>query len=169
MNFGDILNEWDDVKKREPRSVEGNPVPPPKEKAPPNAREGMIAWMNRYGVPDKDDSRDEGDPRNEAARERERLERMRPEASVDLHGLSLDDALARLRLFLDDSVRSGYKKVLIIHGKGNHSEGDPVLVGGVSRFLEGYSAAGKRKAADKAWGGRGALVLYLKGNGRDGA
>ncbi len=167
MNFGDILDEWDHVRKRGAARQRSEAVTPDKPKVPPSAREGMIAWMNRYGVPDKDEGGEAADERTEAARDRERLEKMRPEASVDLHGLRLEEALVRLRLFLDDSVRKGLQKVLIIHGKGNHSEGDPVLAGGVARFLEGYPPAGKRKAADKAWGGKGALVLFLKsGSGK---
>lgn len=167
MNFGDILEEWDDVRKKEASrpGKAASQAAAPKPAPPPSAREGMIAWMNRYGVPDKDgrgDPEEGGMDRSERERERARLERMKPEASLDLHGLTTDDALARLRLFLDDSLRKGLCKVLIIHGKGNHSEGDPVLAGAVARFLEAYPPAGKRGPADRALGGRGALVLYLK-------
>ena len=97
-----------------------------------------------------------------AKTERDRLDRLRPEASIDLHGMTEDAALDSLGTFLEDSRRRGYRKVLIIHGKGNHSGGDPVLKRAVRHFLERYPGAGRSGSADKTAGGNGATWLILK-------
>ena len=44
------------------------------------------------------------------------------EATLDLHGAKIDAALARLRQFLVESRRIGRRRVLVVHGKGTHSE-----------------------------------------------
>lgn len=178
MNFGDVLRDWDELKKEEglKKRMRGDsageagsdasgtrsPAAKPREAAP-TTREQVLAYLNRYGAVDKDAELDrEAEEERLSGSERERLERQRPEASVDLHGMTEDDAMDRLRLFLDDSRRRGCRKVLIIHGKGNHSEGDPVLKRAVARFLERYPGAGRSGKAGKEQGGNGATWLILR-------
>jgi DNA-nicking Smr family endonuclease len=67
-----------------------------------------------------------------------------------------------LRLFLDNCARRGFKKVLIVHGKGNHSADNPVMKQAVREFLESYPGAGRSGSADRASGGSGATWLILK-------
>ena len=89
---------------------------------------------------------------------------MKPEAYLDLHGLHQDQARESLDRFITDCKARGYRKVLIIHGKGIHSSGsDPVLGELVRRFIEQdkrCGASGHPKT--KAEGGSGATWVLLK-------
>jgi DNA-nicking Smr family endonuclease len=90
--------------------------------------------------------------------------RMRVEADLDLHGSRSLDAVGAVRDFLDTSAAAGLKVVRIIHGKGHHSEGGPVLRDLVRRLL--------RTDLEDRWtaltsppehmGGDGATVLLLR-------
>ena len=51
----------------------------------------------------------------------------RPDARVDLHGMIERDAQRRVREELARVHREGGHCVLIVHGRGRHSAGDPVL------------------------------------------
>lgn len=183
MSFGDILKDWDELRKEEDRkkrmrgeaagkgdarsagdgaSAPKAPTPTTREPAS-TTREQVLAYLNRYGAQDKDAELDrEAEEADSARAERDRIARMRPEASIDLHGMTEESALESLRAFLEDSRRRGYRKVLIIHGKGNHSEGDPVLKRAVRRLLEGYPGAGRSGKAGKEHGGSGATWLILR-------
>ncbi|NCN04303.1 MAG: Smr/MutS family protein [Spirochaetales bacterium] len=82
---------------------------------------------------------------------------------LDLHGMTILQAEAAVRSFAKQSRAAGYKKVLIIHGKGNHSkDGNSKLRGWLIRFLETQSWAGSRGKADKDHGGSGATWVMIK-------
>lgn len=49
------------------------------------------------------------------------------QAHIDLHGLGAQDAFFKVDGFLNEAVRSGFRTVLIIHGRGLSSRGQPVL------------------------------------------
>jgi DNA-nicking Smr family endonuclease len=49
------------------------------------------------------------------------------QAHIDLHGLGVQDAFLKVDGFLNEAVRSGLRAVLIIHGRGLSSPGQPVL------------------------------------------
>jgi DNA-nicking Smr family endonuclease len=171
MDFGNILDEWDKrealEKKRQPQTKGGEGVPAPvkpvvqKVDEATEYKETMVAYLNRHGVPDKDAELD-------ADAERERLEssadfaEMRPEASIDLHGLVAAEAERRLKLFLESSRRRGLSKILIIHGKGNHSEEGPVLGAAVRRVLDECDYAGRRGIPERRLGGKGAIWVILR-------
>ncbi|MFN0252587.1 MAG: Smr/MutS family protein [Kofleriaceae bacterium] len=94
-----------------------------------------------------------------------RAGKVRPTATLDLHGERVDAALARLRAFLVESQRSGHRCTLIVHGKGTHSEhGAPLreavlgdLLGPCSGFVHALATAA---ATD---GGEGATYVMLRG------
>lgn len=194
MNFGDILNQWDNNQKAEKaRELEKAKqpqvshkmanAPTPEEKAARKraklAAEGrlyeaqmeedakktinpMELWLRRYGVTDKDKAADEYNERAKMEN-REYLRTMRPEARIDLHGLTRDEAWNRLSGFVNDCVRRGLKKILIIHGKGNHSNGsDPVLGAMVKTFIEQNKNLGSSGHPDRNLGGSGATWVIIK-------
>lgn len=122
----------------------------------------MELWLRRYGVTDKDKAADEYEERSKME-SREYLRTMRPEARIDLHGLTRDEAWARLNSFVNDCIRRGLKKILIIHGKGNHSHGsDPVLGPMVKTFIEQNKNLGSSGHPDRAMGGSGATWVIIK-------
>lgn len=122
----------------------------------------MELWLRRYGVTDKDKAADEYEERAKME-SREYLRTMRPEARIDLHGLTRDEAWAKLGAFVENSLRQGLKKILIIHGKGNHSNGsDPVLGPMVKTFIEQHKRLGTSGHPDRNMGGSGATWVILK-------
>ncbi|MBR4599435.1 MAG: Smr/MutS family protein [Treponema sp.] len=122
----------------------------------------MELWLRRYGVTDKDKAADEYEERSKME-SREYLRTMRPEARIDLHGLTREEAWARLNSFVNDCIRRGLKKILIIHGKGNHSHGsDPVLGPMVKTFIEQNKNLGSSGHPDRAMGGSGATWVIIR-------
>jgi DNA-nicking Smr family endonuclease len=156
MNFGDILDEWDrqtaraSGKKASPGSV----VPAAEEYNPLNA------WLMRNGVYDKDAGAGETRPR--AGERRRRLLRQRPDAVIDLHGLTQDEAWTALETFFEDSRLKNFEKVMVIHGKGIHSGGEAVLAEVSRKFIEACSFAGESGHGSATEGGRGATWVLLK-------
>ena len=57
------------------------------------------------------------------------------QAHIDLHGLGVDEAKKSFEEFLTGAVKSGKRAVLIIHGRGLSSPGEPVLKNKVSEWL----------------------------------
>ena len=190
MKFGDILDEWeretakpygkkklaeDDRKQRTLRDKTDSDKSDGATAAIPGASSArrtaspdeqranpMDVWLRRYGTVNKDSILDEAPEPVSPAERRRRLHLMKPEATIDLHGLTRDDAWSRLELFFADSIRRGFKKVLIIHGKGTHSAEDPVLRRMVRLFLEQNSHAGESGCSEKDSGGSGSTWVILK-------
>lgn len=184
MDFGDILNQWSEQEHKKPVKQTGPQVSHKKANAPTKeekeaAQQGysyeqqmkadnervanpMEVWLNRYGTMDKDKVADEA-AENQRLQSREYLREMKPEAHLDLHGLTRDEAWDRLSAFVADCKKRGLKKILIIHGKGNHSSGsDPVLGPMVRTFIEQDDRLGTSGHPDRAWGGNGATWVILK-------
>ncbi|MGE0398631.1 MAG: Smr/MutS family protein [Kofleriaceae bacterium] len=94
-----------------------------------------------------------------------RAGKIRPTATLDLHGERVEPAIAKLRAFLAESSRTGHRCTLIVHGKGTHSEhGAPLreavlaeLLGECSGFVHALATAA---ATD---GGEGATYVMLRG------
>ncbi len=184
MDFGDILNQWDDAQKKAKEKPKGIQKSHKKANAPtPEEKEAMRLgysyerqmeadnkrranpmeiWLNRYGTVDKDKVFDDA-LENERLNNREYLRQMRPEARIDLHQLTRDEAWSRLNNFVGDCKRRGYRKILIVHGKGIHSSGsDPVLGPMVKLFIEQDSRLGASGHPDKNNGGSGATWVIIK-------
>jgi DNA-nicking Smr family endonuclease len=142
VNFGDILREWE--KRTGTRKNGEDPVYPSGE----------------YGAYDKD--AEAGEERPFAAESRRRLRLKRPDASIDIHGMTKDEASAALGDFFRDALWRGHKKVLVIHGKGNHSKGEAVLKKLTREFIEGCPFAGESGHENASGGGSGATWVLLK-------
>jgi DNA-nicking Smr family endonuclease len=86
-------------------------------------------------------------------------------ATLDLHGTTIAPALAQLRQFLLESRRIGHRCVLIVHGRGLHSEqGAPLREAVISEFLGPLSGLVHAFAsAAPADGGDGATYVVLRG------
>ena len=96
----------------------------------------MHIWLRRYGVIDKD-SLAEAVEEQEKSQDREHLKKMPIGAKIDLHGLTREEAWSRLDGFIRECSRRNIKKVLIVHGKGNHCENQvSVLSSMVRTFIE---------------------------------
>ena len=178
MNMGDILNQWDDIQKKEKAAARekakapqvshkkanaGDVVKKPASSPKNPVANPMEVWLNRYGTVDKDKIAEETVERTKQ-QDREYVLNMKPEAYLDLHGLHQDEARIRLDSFISDCKRRGLRKVMIIHGKGIHTHGtDPVLGELVRRFIESDSRCGTSgHPKNKSDGGTGATWIILK-------
>ena len=93
-----------------------------------------------------------------------RAGRVRVEATLDLHGETVAPAIAKLREFLLESRRLGRRCVLVVHGRGSHSDAGAPLREAVIGELLG-AASGLVHAASSAAsgeGGEGATYVMLR-------
>ena len=94
---------------------------------------------------------------------------------LDLHGLSLNVANREVKEFINESFYQGYRKLLIITGKGLRSKVDEnpyisekfsVLKYSVPQFIKNEENLNKKVmkilTADKKHGGNGAIYIFLK-------
>ena len=184
MDFGDILNQWNIQQKEKNTPKKGIQKSHKRANAPTKeekelAKQGysyddimeentkqhanpMEIWLNRYGTVDKDKVQDQANEL-EKLTSREYLRNLHPEAIIDLHGLTRNDAWDRLNSFVSDCKRRGLRKILIVHGKGNHSNGsDPVLGPMVRLFIEQDKRLGSSGHPDRNNGGNGATWVIIK-------
>ena len=167
MNFEEILNQWEvqtqhPYGKKRMRSDAKNPTPITYAVENTQTLNPMDYWLRRHGVYDKDADNSENSSLFDNLAEKRRLRAMRPQAEIDLHGMTLEEAYGALVTFFEDAVRREYQKVLIIHGKGNHSQNGPVLARFVQKFLETNSHAGETGHPKGRDGGTGSTWVILK-------
>ena len=183
MDFGDILAQWSE-QQRHPAQKKQPQVPHKKANAPTPEEKAamkqgytpelimrqeaerrinpMELWLRRYGTTDKDAIAEEYAERTRME-SREYLRTMQPEARIDLHGMTRDEAWERLEQFTADCKRRGLRKILIVHGKGNHSHGsDPVLGPMVRTFIERNKDLGTSGHPSGNQGGTGATWVIIK-------
>jgi len=85
------------------------------------------------------------------------------QASLDLHGATLDDARERLDRFLHSCLAHDLRCVLVVHGKGYGSEdGESVLKSAARRWLAQLPGVIAYTESHPAQGGSGALQVLLK-------
>lgn len=143
MDFGDILSQWDSIQK--------NHVP--KNKGPQICRK-------KANAPTKEEKEA---ARQEKLNDINYLKTLAPEATIDLHQLTREEAWDKLKIFVDSCYIRKLKKILIIHGKGNHSHGtDPVLGQLVRLFIEQDKRLGTSGHPDRNHGGSGATWVIIK-------
>ena len=88
---------------------------------------------------------------------------LRPQATLDLHGITLDPAEEQLAQFLERCRAREFRVVAIIHGKGHNSpEQHPALKNMVHKFLRQYPSAIAFCSAPPKLGGLGATLVLLK-------
>jgi DNA-nicking Smr family endonuclease len=93
---------------------------------------------------------------------RAEMEKTAPDDELDLHGMLAEEAVAALRYFLRESQLEGCRKVLVIHGKGLHSENRrAVLRGAVQQVLMKDRHVAAWGEAGRKEGGRGASWAWL--------
>jgi len=167
MNFEAILNQWETQTqqpygKKRMRNKAKNPAAVAYAVENTQTLNPMDYWLRRYGVYDKDADNSENTSLPDNPAEKRRLRTMRPQAEIDLHGMTLEEAYGALVSFFEDSIRRDYQKILIIHGKGNHSQNGPVLARFVQKFLETNTHAGETGHPKGRDGGTGSTWVILK-------
>lgn len=81
---------------------------------------------------------------------------------LDLHHAPLRQAEDMLRRFLAESRENGLGCVRIVHGKGLHADGAPVLKNMVDRLLRQRADVLAFHSAPPAQGGTGAVLVLLR-------
>lgn len=87
------------------------------------------------------------------------------QAHTDLHGCNVEEAKQSFERFLKDSVMSGKRAVLIVHGRGRSSQGEPILK---NKVVEWLTSGPWRKwvmaftSARSCDGGTGATYVLLR-------
>ncbi len=166
-NFGDILAEWENITgkpygkkqiKKDKEKRDSNELKIKNENT--KKINPMELWLRRNGVYDKDAAI--AMPEIDRAKLRKQLKEMRHEDEIDLHGMTCDEAENALNIFFENSRRMGFRKVLIIHGKGNHSDKGAILAPFVRRYLEHQKLAGETGYSKNADGGSGSTWVILK-------
>lgn len=84
------------------------------------------------------------------------------EHSLDLHGLTIDQARAELLEFLGECQIANIRHAIIVHGKGYGSKGKPVIKPMVNRWLRQAGIVLAFHSAQAKDGGNGAVYLLLK-------
>jgi DNA-nicking Smr family endonuclease len=88
-----------------------------------------------------------------------------PDREVDLHGLSARDAEQRLAGELAEAQREGARCLLVIHGRGSHSQAGAVLREALPEWLARAPHAERVMAfaaAPRSLGGPGATLVLLR-------
>jgi len=160
-DFGKILDEWESLREgsRGGDRRSGRSEAPGPDGGDPDRAEWFARQIDRYPVVDKDSLTDE-----QNADDRVRVDRLAPQDSIDLHGLTVDDALAATGRFISAGVARGLRKVVVIHGKGRNGEG--VLKRQIRAYLERHPDTGAMGYSRGQDGGRGALWVVLRVRGK---
>ncbi len=87
------------------------------------------------------------------------------DASLDLHGLRVEEARAALASFLNDAGRYGWRCLHIIHGKGYGSRAQPILKQRINQWLRQRDEVLAFCSCPRWDGGTGAAYVLL-GNRR---
>lgn len=125
-------------------------------------RRQLEDWLRQHPPQPKDEIAGGRDP----GEERHHLRRLRPQDRLDLHGLTVEEAKRQADRFLRESYQRGLLKVLIIHGKGHHSErGKGVLKESIRLFLASHPLTGETGVPDREEGGEGAVWVTLRPRG----
>ena len=162
MDFGEILDTWDkqcSQKNYQARKSQSLPRREPAARLDP-----VTEWIRKNGVYDKDRDIETGQSPGERRR---MLLARKPDGVLDLHGLRQDEAWLALENFFRHCRGQGFQKLLIIHGKGNHSEGEAVLKRMVRQFIEKCPAAGESGYGNVKSGGSGSTWVFLKDRAAD--
>jgi DNA-nicking Smr family endonuclease len=125
----------------------------------------ILDRWDKHSGPVYDKDAELADRPESSASRRRRLLHKSPDASIDLHGLTRDEAWNTLDSFFNDAKTKELEKLLIIHGKGNHTiaEGqEAILKKTVRDFIERCPFAGENGSSNGSSGGAGSTWVLLK-------
>jgi DNA-nicking Smr family endonuclease len=88
------------------------------------------------------------------------------EATLDLHGLIIEEANRSVDEFLQQCLHEGIRVAVIIHGKGHHSR-MPILKNKLNHWLRELPSVLAFCSAAPKHGSRGAIYVLLKRHARE--
>jgi DNA-nicking Smr family endonuclease len=158
QDFGKILDQWEGGNIAE---TAGTPSGKPRQPEPQSQNQ-MNEWLNQY-PPEESGLSDDGDSDDAhlgGSARRPHPDKLKADDTIDLHGYRLEEALEATRLFIERSVDSGFRKVVVIHGKGDNGQG--ILRREIRAYLEQHPMTGAMGHGRGAEGGTGALWVILR-------
>jgi DNA-nicking Smr family endonuclease len=84
-----------------------------------------------------------------------------PDLELDLHGMQREEAHRALREAMREALEGGARCVLVVHGRGLRSEGDPVLRTSLAGWLAEAPHGPEVLAFTPAEGRRGGATYVL--------
>ena len=148
MDFKDIFEQWES-------SCEG-------KKAAENGRFSRILKEKEAGLHREEGHKPRGGYRTGRASVG-RLKTMRPQAKIDLHGFTGEEARLMVADFLQASVNRCLQKVQIVHGRGLHSpDGKAIVKDAVLEVLQNSPYVRLYGNSPPAEGGSGAVWVILQ-------
>jgi DNA-nicking Smr family endonuclease len=144
VNFGEILEKWE--------HSSGQTVGD-------SGKKYIEEWLQDNKIHDKDAN---SNKISKPGEDRRRLLRTAPDDVLDIHGMTTEKAWVSLEQFFSGAKEKEFKKLRIIHGKGNHSQGDSVLIQTVRKYIEKCPFAGESGFEKVNYGGCGATWVFLK-------
>ena len=82
---------------------------------------------------------------------------------IDLHGMTVPEVKAELRVFINESVYRGHTCVRVVHGKGLGSgQRGPILKGKVNNWLRRWNEVLAFVSTRQVHGGTGAVYVLLQ-------
>jgi len=142
--------------------------PARKESSRAEGRKLMEQWLELYPPP-RETAHEAAESEKDHTREaqtRKRLLEMPPQAVLDLHGFRAVQAAEEIDRFIRESVDAGLAKVLIVHGKGNHSREGGILAKLTAECVSRHPLAGENALSKGKDGGRGARWVILRQRSR---
>jgi len=155
VSFEEILRQWEERDRSEGSDSDGT-------RKNRRRREELEALLDRYPP----DPSEKGEAEPARRRHRPSPRSLPIDDELDLHGLTVEEARDTTARFLEASLAAGYRKVLIVHGKGLHSQNGGVLGSAIRRFLESHPDTGAMGTPKQRDGGSGALWVVLRHRSR---
>jgi len=156
MDFGDILKNWE-MKEKYENGETGKKVRKDAEEKHP-----METLLKHYS-PNKEVVGSKSEPGPQINKvSREKMKRRKADLVLDLHGMTAEEARMALNRFIRRSYSTGARKILIIHGKGNHTRGEAVLKPLVRSILELSPYIGDTGTPERRDGGSGATWAVVR-------
>ena len=134
----------------------------------------MITKISKKDIKDWEDflNKEESVPDKDFSTSKKRIEEIK---NFDFHGFSLDEANTTINKLIKESYEDGIKKLVIVTGKGIHSDNEKnpysskdlgILKYSIPEYiknnLELMKLINKIKDADVKDGGSGAFYIFLK-------
>lgn len=137
--------------------------PPESQPAPRNSSDGARVEFEMLHDGDRIEGRAPGIDRKHLRRLRSG--KVPVDVRIDLHGLLAEEARATVLEKLHAASNAGQRCVLIVHGRGHHSAGTPVLKRSLPNWLAEFPIGTRILAftsATPADGGTGATYILLR-------
>ncbi|MBN2440363.1 MAG: Smr/MutS family protein [Spirochaetales bacterium] len=143
MDFGEILDNWENRKT--------------------DKKQKMADYLDKY-LPDESSKQEKERNQKNENPGKARAQRLKtpPQRTLDLHGMRIKEAIQAVDKFLSTCKKDGIKKVLIIHGKGNHSREPFILARKIKEHIQKSPLTGEWGIPDKHSGGSGAIWVLIR-------